>query len=106
MDPNMTQGSIAPVQAAAATCTVCHQPLLPTYYFCPNCGHEIRQAPLPTTSEAQLKIYAHSFLLPMILFFTITKWKGYTYFKSEDPQAKQIGTIAIAILVLTTVGTY
>jgi hypothetical protein len=37
----------------------------------------------------------------MILFITVTKWRGYTYFKSEDPKIKQIGTVAIVLLALS-----
>ena len=88
------------------SCAVCHQPLLPEYYFCPNCGTEVEAPPLTTDFGMQLWIYAHSIFLPMVLFLSISKWKGYKYFRSEDPQAKQIGTIAIVLLIASTVITY
>ena len=53
------------------------------------------------TPQAQALVYVHSIILPMLLFITVTKWKGYTYYKSEDPKAKQIGTIAIVLMVLS-----
>ena len=86
-----------------STCPVCHQPTKPEYYFCPNCGTKIKQAPLETSSLAQLKIYAHSFILPWIVFITIGKWRGFTYFKSRDAKEKQIGIIAWAIFILSTI---
>ncbi len=42
----------------------------------------------------------------MILFIGITHWPGYKYFKSDDPAAKQIGIVAIVLLVLSTVVTF
>ena len=32
----------------------------------------------------------------------VSKWPGITYYKSADPKAKQIGTIAIIILAAST----
>ena len=83
-------------------CPYCHQPVLPTYYFCPNCGTKLTSAPLSTTPATQAWIYAFSAILPMILFIYVTKWPGITYYKSGDPKTKQIGTIAIAILAAST----
>ena len=92
--------------SAAATCPSCHQPVLPSYYFCPNCGFNLRPAPLSTSSGTQLLIYAHSIILPSLLFITISKWKGYTYLKSPDPAEKQIGAIAMFLLVCSTIFTF
>ena len=83
-------------------CPYCHQPVLPTYYFCPNCGTKLNSAPLSTSPSTQAWIYAFSAILPMILFIYVTKWRGITYYKSSDPKAKQIGTIAIIILAAST----
>src|ERR1035437_3059110 len=84
-------------------CSVCHQPILPQYYFCPNCGTKLNQAPLSTTIQTQAWIYAFSIILPMILFIFVTKWPGMKYFKSNDPKAKQIGQIAWGLLILSTI---
>jgi hypothetical protein len=89
-------------QDALGTCPACHQPVLPEYYFCPNCGKELHPPPLPTTPAAQAKVYLHSVILPFIVFITVSKWQGYRYFKSDDQEAKQIGAIAISLLVLST----
>jgi hypothetical protein len=84
-------------------CPVCHQPLLPTYYFCPNCGTKVNQAPLPTTIWAQAKLYVFSIILPMICFIFVTRWQGMKYIKSQDPKAKQIGQIAWLLIILSTI---
>jgi len=89
-------------QDVPGTCPVCHQPVLPEYYFCPNCGKELHPPPLSISPGAQAKIYLHSIILPFLAFITVSKWQGYRYFKSDDEGAKQIGVIAISLLVLST----
>ena len=88
---------------ASNVCLVCHQPILPQYYFCPNCGAKINSAPLSTTIGTQAWIYAFSIILPMILFIFVTRWPGVKYYKSNDKKAKQIGRIAWALLILSTI---
>jgi hypothetical protein len=86
-------------------CAVCHQPILPQYYFCPNCGAKIHEAPLSTTTGTQAWIYAFSIILPMICFIFVTRWPGMKYYKSDDPKIKKIGQIAWALLILSTIVT-
>ena len=90
---------------ASALCPTCHQPILPTYYFCPNCGTSLHQAPLSTTPLTQLGIYAFSIILPMMGFILVTRWPGMKYFKSQDSKTKQIGEIAWVLIILSTVVT-
>lgn len=84
-------------------CSVCHQPILTQYYFCPNCGAKLNQAPLSTTVLTQAWIYCFSIILPMILFIFVTKWPGIKYFKSNDPKIKKIGQIACVLLAISTI---
>lgn len=90
-------------QITDATCPQCHQPVLPNYYFCPNCGYSLKRAPLSVTPAAQAKIYAHSIILPIIAFITITKWQGVQYLKSDDKKAREVGLIASTLLALSSV---
>ena len=87
-------------------CETCHQPILPTYYFCPNCGTKINSAPLSTTVGKQFGIYLFSIILPSICFLFITRWPGLKYFRSSDPKAKIIGEIALTLLILSTIFTF
>jgi hypothetical protein len=91
-----------PVAPAPLLCTYCHQPILPTYYFCPNCGTKINNAPLSTSVGSQLLLYAHSAILPPILYITVGKWQAVKYYKSSDPKTKNIGAIAIIIMTVST----
>ena len=104
MEPNQKE-EIAPAPVSPAICPTCHQPVLPQYYFCPNCGTKLNLAPLSTTLTTQLGIYAFSIVLPMILFLFIGKWPGIRYYKSSDPKTKQIGIIAWILLIVSTIAT-
>ncbi len=86
-------------------CQVCHQPILSTYYFCPNCGAKVNEPPLKTDTSSQVKIYLFSVVLPMICFIFVTKWPGLKYYKSNDAKAKRIGQIAFTLLVVSTIAT-
>src|SRR5271168_2871335 len=83
-------------------CPSCHQPVLPTYYFCPNCGTQLNKPPLSTSVSTQIGIYAFSIILPVICFIMVTKWPGMKYIKSEDPKAQQIGIAAWTLLIIST----
>ncbi len=86
-------------------CPTCHQPVLPEYYFCPNCGTKLNSAPLSTTTATQVGLYAFSIVLPMICFLFVTRWQGVKYYKSQDPKAQLIGRIAWGLLILSTMFT-
>ena len=105
---NMEQSPIeqtATLNTPSSFCSFCHQPILPQYYFCPNCGKKIDSAPLSTDTKTQIWIYIFSIILPMICFIFVTKWPGVKYYKSKDPKTKQIGQIAWALLVISTIVT-
>ena len=88
---------------ASLVCPQCHLPVRPEYYFCPNCGTNLRRPPLSTTIGAQVLIYLFSAALPWIAYLAITKWQGLKYIRSGDPQARAIGWIALGILVASSV---
>jgi hypothetical protein len=94
-----------PNTAFPGVCPVCHQPILAEYYFCPNCGAKINEAPLSTTAGTQAWVYAFSIILPMICFIFVTRWPGVKYYKSSDPKMHRIGQIAWALLIISTIVT-
>jgi predicted Na+-dependent transporter len=87
----------------SSICPVCHQPVEPQWYFCPNCGAKINAAPLSTSVGTQAWIYFFSIILPMIAFIFVTRWPGVKYFKSNDPKTKQIGQIAWMLVIFSTI---
>jgi hypothetical protein len=109
MEPNLNE-TFAPtinpvINPAINTCPVCHQPVLSQYYFCPNCGAKINEAPLSTTAGTQTWIYFFSIILPLICFIFVTKWPGIKYYKSKDKKAHTIGQIAWVIIIISTIAT-
>ncbi len=100
-DPNSApQAPVPPaILVKKKICPQCHQPVLPEYYFCPNCGKNLEEKPLSTTVGAQIWLYTFSLILmPMTCYLIYSKWQGWKYFKSDDPKAKDIGLISIILL--------
>ena len=106
MEPNLMGKVISPdTDSFSGVCPFCHQPVLPEYYFCPNCSAKIKEAPLSTTTGTQVWIYIFSIILPMICFIFVTRWPGMKYFRSKDPKAHIIGQIAWALIIISTITT-
>ncbi|MGA2910268.1 MAG: zinc ribbon domain-containing protein [Candidatus Microgenomates bacterium] len=81
-------------------CPFCHTPIADSYYFCPNCGKNLKPAPLPTKVLTQIGIYALSIFLP-----PLGLWPGIKYLNQGNEKAKIIGTVAISLTVISTVVT-
>lgn len=83
-------------------CPQCHQPVLPEYYFCPNCGKKLEEKPLSTGIWAQLWLYFFTLvIMPLTAYLAYRHWHGVEYFRSEDPKAKRVGLISILLLIIT-----
>lgn len=91
-------------QLVPSLCPMCHQAVLPEFYFCPNCGKNLREKPLSTSLSSQISIYLLSIVTPPLCFLTIGYWHGMKYLKSKDPKAKEIGIISIVLMTLSTIG--
>ncbi len=81
----------------ASICPTCHQAVLPEYFFCPNCGTNLKENVIPVSLPIQIGIYALSILLP-----PLGLWPGISYLKKNNPQAKRVGTIAIVLTVIAS----
>ncbi len=102
--PSITpQASVAPATVnKMAVCPQCHQPVLPEYYYCPNCGKKLDDQPLSTSIWAQIWLYTFTLIfMPLTCYLIYTHWKGLQYFRSEDPKARRMGLISIILLVIS-----
>lgn len=88
--------------SAPTVCPVCHQPVLPTWYFCPNCGAKLSTPPLSVSFWTQAGIYLFSVVLPIMAFIAIKYWPGMKYLRSPDWTRKQIGIVALGLLIIST----
>ena len=78
-------------------CPSCHQPIKPEYYFCPNCGANLKEKTAPISVWAQIGIYALSIFLP-----PLGLWPGIKYIMKKDKQAKTVGIIAVALTLVSS----
>lgn len=87
-------------------CPICHFPVKPEYYFCPNCGAKLTTPPLGTGLLDQLLLYAFSLVLPWIAYLAITKWQGIKYLRAPGSRAKQMGLIALVLLIISSIAMF
>lgn len=78
-------------------CPFCHNPVVETFYFCPNCGKNLKTPPVSTTVLKQIGIYAVSILLP-----PLGLWPGIKYLRQNSKKAKIVGLIAIILTIVST----
>jgi hypothetical protein len=79
-------------------CPVCHQTILAEYYFCPNCGNNLKEKPVKISILTQIGLYALAVFLP-----PLGLWPGITYMMKKNPQAKRIGLITIILTLISTI---
>jgi hypothetical protein len=97
---------LIPKTTSPLVCPQCHQSVQPEWYFCPNCGKRLSDPPLATDIGTQLWIYVFSAVLPIICYLAIGYWPGIKYARSQEPQARAIGWISIAIISISTIITF
>ncbi len=79
-------------------CPACSFTILPEWFYCPNCGKQLKEAPLVISFSKQIYIYFISFFLaPLGL-----GW-GLKYIKHSDKKVRMVGIIAIVLTVLSIV---
>jgi len=79
-------------------CPLCHKEVLAAYYFCPNCGNNLKEGPAEITVVTQIGLYALAIFLP-----PMGLWPGIKYLTKKDPKAKKIGAIVLALTLLSTI---
>jgi len=87
---------VEPVQQQLL-CPFCHYPIIEVFYFCPNCGKNLKALPASTSIFKQIGIYAVSIFLP-----PLGLWPGTKYLRQSSEKAKIIGLIAIILTIVST----
>ncbi|KKT87073.1 MAG: hypothetical protein A2119_03020 [Candidatus Colwellbacteria bacterium GWA2_46_10] len=83
-----------------STCPICHQPTSPEWYFCPNCGKELKAKLIKIPLITQIGIYALSIFLP-----PLGLWPGIKYLGQKSQEAKMVGIVAITLTIVSSVVT-
>ena len=98
MDPNsqtIIQTQQTPQQII---CDFCHVVNSPEFFFCPNCGKELRRKPLSTSVIKQVGLYLFAFFLPPFGLFP-----GIKYMKQGSEKEKAVGLAMILLTVVSIV---
>ena len=81
-----------------ASCHFCQFKTQSGWFFCPNCGKELKEKVLVVSVSKQILIYSVSFFLaPLGL-----GW-GIKYVRSKDKKIRNIGIISIALTILAII---
>lgn len=86
------------MEKTASICPNCHQPILESYYFCPNCGYNLKEKLMPVSAVMQIGLYALAIFLP-----PLGLWPGIKYAMKKNPQARWVGIITIILTLASTV---
>ena len=81
-------------------CPKCEFPIIPPFYFCPNCGKKIKDPPFKVNFAKIAGLLLISVLLPPLGF-----WPGIKLLLNSDRRAQGIGILAIALTVISLVVT-
>lgn len=81
----------------ANVCPVCHQGVLEGYYFCPNCGHSLKEKMVAISILTQIGLYGLAIFLP-----PLGLWPGIKYVMKQNPQAKWVGAITIILTLISS----
>ena len=101
MEPTTQQPPTA-TQTQQTICPQCHQPVQSTWYFCANCGKDLKEHPPATSIWAQLWLYFFTLvLMPMTAYLIYRYWQGPRYLRSQDPKAHRIGIVSIILLCVS-----
>ena len=86
------------MDTTAQICSNCKLPVLPEFYFCPNCGRQLRPKPISVSIAKQIGVYLFSFLLPPLGLYP-----GIKYIRQSDGKTKIVGWIAIILTVVSII---
>ncbi|MBI3589533.1 MAG: zinc ribbon domain-containing protein [Candidatus Liptonbacteria bacterium] len=79
-------------------CPTCHQPVTAEWYFCPNCGKNLKEKPLSITWFTQTWLYLLSIFLP-----PLGLWPGMKYLRSHNAPTRRVGFIVVVLTILSLI---
>ena len=82
----------------SGTCPVCHQAILPEYYFCPNCGTSLKEKVKEISVLTKIGLYALAIFLPPFGFYP-----GIKYLMKKDQKTKQLGFVIVVLTAISCI---
>lgn len=79
-------------------CPSCEAEIQPSWYFCPNCGKQLKEAPIVISIPKQILIYFVSFF-----FSPLGLGWGLKYIRYKDRRVKIVGIISIVLTIIAII---
>ncbi|HZJ18104.1 MAG TPA: zinc ribbon domain-containing protein [Patescibacteria group bacterium] len=84
------------METEVLSCPFCHYPTIDAFYYCPNCGKNLKAVSVSISVLKQIGIYSISILLP-----PLGLWPGIKYLRQSSEKAKTVGLIAIILTIIS-----
>lgn len=85
-------------EVTTSVCPNCTLPVLADFYFCPNCGKQLRDKAITLSLGRQIGVYLLSFFLPPLGLYPAFK-----YIKQPDPKTRMVGWISLILTIVSVV---
>lgn len=93
---NSTVQTPEEILSSAKKCKTCGFQISEIYFYCPNCGRKLKNAPQSLSITRQIYVYLISLFLP-----PLGLWPAIRYLFDKRPKAKLIGVIAIVLTIIS-----
>lgn len=79
-------------------CNRCHSEINESFFFCPHCGHKIKEPPYHFSIISTIGILLIAFLFPPFGLIP-----GFRYLKNKDSKAKIIGVLVVVVTIISSI---
>ena len=83
------------METTSSVCPACKLPVSNEFYFCPNCGKQLRPKPIVLSAPKMIGVLLLSFFLPPFGLHP-----AFSYIKQSNHKTKVVGWTAVVLTLL------